>query len=430
METWSNWAGDQTCSPAEMVRPGSRDELAASIASAAGAGRRIRVAGSGHSFTETAMTDGTMLRIEGLDRVLDADRSTGLVRVEAGISLRSLNGHLDDLGLAMENLGDIDTQTIAGAISTGTHGTGAGLRNISAQVEAVELVLADGSVRALGQDSGALLQAARVGVGALGALASVTLRCVPAFTLHRIDEPRPVEDVLCSLHELAAANDHFEFFVFPYTETALTIRRNRTDREPEPRGPVRRFFGDVVLENGIGDLMLRFARSRPAAIPRLARTAAKLMAQGEHLDRSHRIFANLRTIRFTEMEYAIPRADGPEALRRVLDLISFERLPVAMPIECRVVAGDDALLSPSHERDTTYIAVHQYHGMEWRPYFEAVEEIMRSYGGRPHWGKRHLQTAETVRDLYPRWADFEAARNELDPGRTFANEYTERVLGA
>lgn len=268
-----------------------------------------------------------------------------------------------------------------------------------------------------------------MGVGALGAISAVTLRCLPAFTLHRIDQPRPLDQVLSNFHELAAANDHFEFFVFPYTQTALTIRRNRTDRAPRPRGPVRRFAGDVIVENGLGDVMLRLARRRPSLIPRLTHGAARVMAQGERLDRSDRIFANRRMIRFTEMEYAIPREHGPEAVQRVLDLIASERLEVSMPIECRVVAGDDALLSPAHERGTTYIAVHQYRGMEWRPYFEAVEEIMTSYGGRPHWGKRHFQTAETLRERYPRWADFEAVRNELDPGRTFANDYTDRVLG-
>ena len=426
---WRNWTGDQSCRSAEVVSPRSRDELAAAVQRAAERGDKVSVAGSGHSFTEAAMTAGTMLRIEALNGVIDADTATGLVKAEAGIVLADLNRELDRLGLAMENLGDIDRQTLAGAISTATHGTGAGLRNISAQVEEIEIVLADGSVRELSAAAPDLLRAARVGVGALGAISAVTLRCLPAFTLHRIDEPRPLEEVLSSFAELAAQNDHFEFFVFPYTNKALTIRRNRTDREPRPRGPVRRYVGDVIVENGVGDLLLRLARRRRSLIPRFTSFAARMMSQGVHLDRSHRIFANRRTIRFTEMEYAIPRPDGPEALRRVLELIERRRFEVPMPIECRVVAADDAFLSPSHERETTYVAVHQYQGMEWRPYFEAVEEIMGSYGGRPHWGKRHFQTAATLADLYPRWSDFQAAREELDPGRTFTNEYAARVLG-
>jgi L-gulonolactone oxidase len=427
---WRNWAGDQVCRPAQVIEPANRDELAAAVASAAAAGRKVSVPGSGHSFTEAAMTDSTMIRVDSLRGMIDADVGAGLVRFGAGTVLADLNEDLGRLGLAMENLGDIDRQTIAGAISTATHGTGAALRNVSAQVVALELVLADGSVRELTADADLeLLRAARVGLGALGAISTVTLRCVPAFVLHRIDEPRPLEEVLSSFSSLAAENDHFEFFVFPYTETALTIRRNRTDRPARPRGPLRRYLGDVVLENGLGDLMLRLGRRRPALIPRFTRFAARMMSQGEHLDSSYRIFANYRTIRFTEMEYAIPRESGPEALARVLELIRSERIDVGMPIECRVVAADDALLSPSHERDTTYVAVHQYRGMEWRSYFDAVEKIMDGYDGRPHWGKRHFQHAGTLAPRYPRWDDFQAARNELDPGRTFNNEYASRVLG-
>jgi len=428
--TWTNWAGDQICHPARIERPRTSDELADAIVRAAEEGLPVRVPGSGHSFTEAALTDGAMIRIEALDRILEADPASGLVKVGAGITLAALNEELHRLGLAMENLGDIDRQTLAGAISTGTHGTGAALRNISAQVEGIELVLADGSVRALDRAAEPdLLRAARVSLGALGAISSVTLRCVPAFTLRRVDTPRPLGEVLQSFGELAERNDHFEFFVFPYTETALTIERNRDERAPKPRSRARAWLSDVLIENVGGDLLLRVGHRSPRTIPRFTRLAARMMSQGERLDRSYRIFVNERSIRFTEMEYAIPREHGPEAITRILDLIRERRLGIAMPIECRVVAADDALLSPSHERPTTYIAVHQYRGMEWRPYFEAVEVIMDSYGGRPHWGKRHFQTHETLARRYPRFADFLAARDQLDPRRVFRNAYSERVLG-
>jgi L-gulono-1,4-lactone dehydrogenase len=429
-ETWRNWAGDQSCAPAAVERPRSREQLAAAVHAAAEAGSSVHVAGSGHSFTEAPKSDDVMIRVEALNRVLESDRESGLVKVEAGIVLADLNEALQQRGLAMENLGDIDRQTLAGAISTGTHGTGAGLRNISAQVAAMEIVTADGQLRALSAESSPDdLRAARVSIGALGAIYSVTLRCVPAFTLHRIDQPRPLAEVLASFDELADSNDHFEFFVFPYTEKALTLRRNRTDRAPEPRGRSKAWFSDVFVENTLGDLASRLGRRFPRVIPRLTRYAAGGMSQGERIDRSYRIFANERRIRFTEMEYGIPREHGPEAVPRVLDWIRSNDYPVGFPIECRVVAPDDALLSPSHERATAYIAVHQYQGMEWRPYFEAVESIMNEYGGRPHWGKRHFQTHETLAERYPRWADFAAARDRLDPERVFRNEYTDRVLG-
>jgi len=426
---WSNWTGDQECRPAQIVRPRDRDELAAAIAAGAGAGRTVSVAGSGHSFTETALTDGVSIDVAALSGTINADPASGLVKVGGGTVLADLNEELERLGLAMENLGDIDRQTIAGAISTGTHGTGARLRNISAQVEAVELVTADGEVRELGGGDPDLLRAARVGIGALGAISAVTLRCVSAFTLRRVDAPWPREEVLDSFEERAEANDHFELFTFPYAESALVLERNRVDGPPRPRGRLAAQLNDVVLENWALEALSAAGKLFPSAIPRLSRLAARLASGGRTTDRSDRVFASERRVRFTEMEYGVPREHGPEAARRAIEWVRENRYPVFFPIEMRVAAGDDALLSPSHERDTAYIAVHQYRGMEWRPYFKAVEEIMRDYGGRPHWGKRHFQTAETLAPLYPGWVRFQAARDELDPDRVFTNEYAARVLG-
>lgn len=427
---WRNWARDQSCAPAETLRPTGREQLAEAVGVAAAAGRKVSVAGSGHSFSEAGLTDGTMVDVGALAGVIDADRSSGLVKVGAGTVLADLNEELHRLGLAMENLGDIDRQTIAGAISTGTHGTGAKLRNISAQVEAVELVLGDGSVRELtAAGEPELLRAARVGVGALGAISAVTLRCVPAFTLHRVDSPCPREEVLDAFQQRADENDHFELFTFPYADSALVLERNRTDEPPRPRGHAGAFLNDIVLENWALGAISAMGKAFPRAIPSFSGLAAWLASGSKATDRSDRIFANERRVRFTEMEYGVPREHGPEAARRVIEWVRANRYPVFFPIEMRVTAGDDALLSPSHERDTAYIAVHQYRGMEWRPYFKAVEAIMDSYGGRPHWGKRHFQTAATLAGRYPRWADFQAARDELDPGRVFTNEYAERVLG-
>jgi L-gulono-1,4-lactone dehydrogenase len=428
--SWRNWAGDQACAPFELLRPRGREELAEAVSAAAAAGRTVSVAGSGHSFTEAALSDGTMIDAGALSGVVAADRESGLVRFGGGTVLADLNEELARLDLAMENLGDIDRQTVAGAISTGTHGTGAKLRNISAQVEAIELILANGSVRELSATGDPeLLRAARVGIGALGVISAVTLRCVPAFVLHRVDSPCPREEVLDAFQERADANDHFELFTFPYADSALVLERNRTEEPPRPRGRATAFLNDIVLENWALEAISAAGKLFPRAIPALSRLAAALATGSRATDRSDRIFANERRVRFTEMEYGVPCEHGPAAARRVIEWVRANRYPVFFPIEMRVTAGDDALLSPSHERDTAYIAVHQYRGMEWRPYFEAVEAIMDSYGGRPHWGKRHFQTAATLAERYPRWAYFQAARDKLDPGRAFTNEYAARVLG-
>jgi len=428
--SWVNWAGNQRSVPKEILRPFGRPELQEQVAAATAAGRKVAVPGSGHSFTSAALGEDVMIDVSQLSGVIEADLSTGLVKVGGGTVLADLNRELDRLGLAMENLGDIDAQTISGAISTGTHGTGANSPNLPAQVAAIDLVTADGELHELdGSGDPDLLRAARIAFGSLGVITAVTLQTVPAFNLHRADVPVPLDEVLANFHELAAANDHFEFFVFPYTGTALTLRRNRTDRPPEPRSRLNRFVGDVVIENVLGDLALRGLGRAPSVIPRVARFSSRFMSQDEQIDVSHRCFANYRTIRFNEMEYALPREAGPEALSRVLELIREEKMPLAMPIECRVVPADDSLIGPVAGRDSTYIAVHQHSTLEWQPYFREIEAIFDSYDGRPHWGKHHFQTAETLASRYPEWDRFAEIRDRLDPNRTFTNRYVETVLG-
>ena len=428
-QQWRNWAGDQRCLPTTIERPASLDELVAAVQRTAQADRRIRVAGSGHSFTDIALTDEAMLRLESLDRILEVDAATGLVKVEAGIVIADLAEALASHGLAMENQGDIDHQSLAGAISTATHGTGVRFQNLSAQVEAVELVLGDGTVRAIdGSDRDALL-AARVGLGALGALYSVTLRTVPAYTVHRVDHPEPVDETLDDIDRLVDSNDHFEFYVFPHTDVAVLRESRRTDEPARPRSRAGEFFQEVVLENWLVDGYARIGRRFPDRIPPMARFLARQVGRSVKVDSSHRVFASERRVRFTEMEHGVPRRHGAEAVRRVLEMIEREGFRVSFPIEVRFVAPDDGLLSPSHERETCYIAVHMYQGSRWESYFRSVEQIMSSYGGRPHWGKRHFQTAESLAERYPRWEDFQRTRSSLDPAGRFANAYTDRVLG-
>jgi L-gulono-1,4-lactone dehydrogenase len=420
-ERWTNWPRQQRCAPERIEWPRSEEELATLVV---GAGR-VKVAGSGHSFSDIACTDGVMLDLSRMNAVLAVDGED--VTVEAGITLRELGEQLRLRGLAMENQGDVDPQTLAGAISTATHGTGGSFGNLSSRVVGVRLVDGEGELRELRE--GDELRAARVSLGALGAITAVTLRCVPAFTIHRVDEPRLLDDVLARLDEHVDSHDHWEAFVMPYTRSALTLSSERTGREPQPAGRASAFLHDVVLENAALGLACRLGRRFPALIPRLNRTIAGLMGRSEHLDASNRVYANVRLVRFTEMEYGIPRAHAAEALERVLALIERRRLPIGFPIELRVVAPDDALLSTAHGRPTAYIAVHQYLGMEYEAYFRGVEAIMDEYGGRPHWGKRHYQTAATLAPRYPEWERFAEVRARLDPEGRFENDYTRRVLG-
>jgi FAD-linked oxidoreductase len=427
---WRNWAGDELCRPAAIERPRSIEELSAAIERAAREDRRVRVAGSGHSFSDIACSDGLLLLLDRLAGVLDVDRSSGLVRVQAGITIRELSRRLLEHGLALENLGDIDVQSIAGAISTATHGTGAGLRNIPSQVAELKLVLADGSTLECSRElDPEVFGAARVGLGALGAIAEVTLRCVPAFTLRGLDAPAPLEDTLQRFEELALGNDHFEFFVFPHTDTALTRTNNRVEQAPRPRGRVSAYVNDVLMTNHAFGLICRAGRRFPGRIPQLNRLVTRLAGSSERVESSAQIFASPRLVRFTEMEYALPRERLAEAVRRVMELVEQRGFAVPFPIEARAVAPDDAFLSTAAGRESGFVAVHMFRGMAWEPYFRAVEEIMDELEGRPHWGKRHFQTAATLRPRYPDWDRFQAVRARLDPVGRFANSWTDRVLG-
>ncbi len=428
---WRNWTGDQACAPAAFEQPTRVEDVAEAVARASERGWTVRVAGAGHSFTDAVLTDGLMLSLDRMNRVLDVDRASGLVRVEAGITLHAVNEVLAANGLALANLGDIDVQSVAGATATGTHGTGARLPNLSAGLHSLELVLADGSRLEVNEASDSdAWRAARISIGALGVVTAVTVRAVPAFTLRAVDEARPLEDVLESLDELVDSNDHFEFFTFPYSPLALTRTNNRGDDAPRPRAHLKAWTDDVLLNNHVFGLACRFGRRFPSAIPAVNRLVSRLSGKRQRVDRSDRIFASPRRVRFTEMEYAIPRADAAEAVRAVRGLVEERGLAVSFPLEVRWVTPDDAFLSPAQGRETCYVAVHVFHGMEWEPYLRGVEAIMEGFDGRPHWGKRHFQTATTLAPRYPDWDRFGAVRARLDPGGRFANGYVRRVLGA
>ncbi|WP_067660077.1 D-arabinono-1,4-lactone oxidase [Nocardia harenae] len=425
---WVNWAGDQRCHPAVVAHPRDTAEVAALVTAAAARGRNVRVAGAGHSFTDAVLTDGVLLDLSRMNRVLHVDRAAGLARVQAGITLHEASAALHTHGLAFPNLGDIDVQTVAGATATGTHGTGARLRNISDALHSIELVTADGSVLELNAETDPDgWRAARVSIGALGVVTAVTLKLVPSFVLAGVERPIPLEDVLAELDSHVDGNEHFEFYMFGHSALTMTKRNNRTAAPERPRSPTVDWLDGILLSNHVFDALCRVGRRRPELVPLIQRTAARVGGTRQKVDRSYRVFATPRLVRFTEMEYALPREHGAAAIREIREVA--RRFDTPMPIEVRWVAPDDAFLSPAGGRETCYIAVHQYRNMEWRPYFRACEAVFAEYRGRPHWGKRHFHTAETLRPRYPDWERFAAVRGKLDPEGLFRNDYLDRVLG-
>ena len=435
MTGWHNWAGNQVATPARVATPTSVDDIVAAVKSAASDGLTVRAAGAGHSFTAAAATDGVLLRLDRYADLLAVDTNTGLVTVQSGMRLHMLNKLLDDVGLAMPNLGDIDVQTVSGALSTGTHGTGATLTGLTGFVAGLELVLADGSVvNCSAEENSDLFAAARLGLGALGVTSTVTLQTVPAFTLRAVEAPLPLADVLDQFDELSAGNEHFEFYWFPYTTAALTKRNNRlaAGEATKPMGALKEWFDDELMTNTVFNLTNRACRRFPAIVPRVNRFAARALGAREFTDRSHKVFVSPRRVRFVEMEYAVPRAE----IRRVLDgvrgVTEAEReagRPISFPIEVRVAAADDVWLSTAYGRASAYVAVHAYVGTPYEDYFRGVEAVVNEVAGRPHWGKLHFQDAASLRPRYPRFDDFLAVRTRVDPEGRFRTDYLDRVFG-
>ncbi|MFJ8433991.1 D-arabinono-1,4-lactone oxidase [Kitasatospora sp. NPDC094019] len=428
---WRNWAGNEQAHPVRVARPADADETAAEVAAALRNGQRIKAIGSGHSFSPVAVAPGVQLQLDRMNRLISVDAATGLVTVGAGMPLRELNPLLARHGLAMEILGDIDRQTISGAISTGTHGSSTRFGGIATQVRALELVLADGTVtRCSPTERPDLFAAARVGLGALGIITEVTLQCVPLYALHAVDARQPVAEVLGRLDELADANDHFEFFWFPHSEVSLTRRftRRPADVELTPIGALSTRLDELL--NGPGfEALCRVGTRFPATVRPIARFAARAMSAREWTDLSYRIFASSRPVRFLEGEFAIPREHAVDALREIKDWVDRHDERISFPLEVRFVAQDDIWLSTAQGRANCYIAFHQYHRMPYQRYFRACQDILSAYGGRPHWGKMHDLDATALRPRYEHFDDFVALRDKLDPSGVFANPYLDRVLG-
>lgn len=428
--SWRNWAGTEAAVATELVRPKNLDELSTAVADAK---RSVRARGSGHSFTAVGAAHDRAIDLSAWTGVVSVDAASGLVTVRSGTSLRALNAELDRLGLAMTNLGDIDAQTIAGAISTGTHGTGAGFGGISTQVAALELVLADGSVVTCSADERPeLFAAGRVGLGAFGVISTVTLRTEQSFVLHAEERPEPLDDVLAGLDENCADNDHFEFYWFPYGRNALTKRNNRlpAGSVPEPLSRTRQFFEYELMENQVFGAVCRVGRAvRPLVRP-LNRLSSAVLSARAYSDVSHKVFVTNRNVRFVESEYAVPRESLGEVLGELRQRVPRLADPVMFPVEIRVAAADDIWLSTAYERDSAYIAIHQFVGMPYQEYFDLFESIAGAVGGRPHWGKMHSLDASVLRERYPRFDDFTALRASVDPSGKFLNPYLSRVLGA
>ncbi|MEU8519412.1 D-arabinono-1,4-lactone oxidase [Streptomyces sp. NPDC048577] len=430
---WRNWAGNVTSRPVREVSPASAEELAEAVTKAAGDGLRVKSVGTGHSFTAIAATDGLLIRPHLLAGIRRIDREAMTVTVESGTPLERLNAALAREGLSLTNMGDIMAQTVAGATSTGTHGTGRDSASLAAQIRELELVTADGRVLTCSEQGNdeerALFAAARIGLGALGVITALTFAVEPLFLLNAREEPMTFDRVTSEFDALHAENEHFEFYWFPHTDNCNTKRNNRSAGPAAPTGRFSGWIEDEFLSNGVFQLACSLGRAVPPVIPSVAKISSRALSARTYTDIPYKVFTSPRRVRFMEMEYALPREAAVSALREVKAMIERSPLKVSFPVEVRTAPADDIPLSTASGRETAYVAVHLYKGTPHRAYFTAVERIMTAHGGRPHWGKVHTRDAGHLAEVYPRFAEFTALRDRLDPDRLFANDYLRRVLG-
>lgn len=429
---WRNWGRTEKSRPVLEVAPKTVDQVVLAVQRARETGHTVKPIGASHSFTAIGATDGVRLSMASLRGLVDVDLELGRVTLWAGTHLWELPSILDPLGLALENMGDIDSQTITGATSTGTHGTGLGIGGLSTRIVAATLVTGTGEVIDVDEHQNAeLLPAVALGLGALGVLLTVTIQCVPRFLLRAVEAPAPFEEVLENYEDLNRNADHFEFYWFPHTESTRTKTNTRLPIEAgaRPLGKVSRFVDEEVVNNAMLGAVVGFERLVPSTTPGINRAIESISSSRDYCDVSHRVFVTRRRVRFREMEYALPLAAVPAALRELREMIDRKGFRISFPVEVRAAAADDLLLSTAHGRESGYIAVHRYWRDPDHEYFREAEAVLKAHDGRPHWGKMHTRDAESLRKTYPKFDEFIAVRDRLDPDRVFANPYLERVLG-
>ena len=425
---WHNWSGYVVCPAAQVSTPSSEAELADVVRGAARTGQSIRVAGGGHSFSPLVATDGIILSLDRLQGVIDIDARSRTARVHAGTRLWALGAPFAAGGFAMENLGDISVQSVAGATSTATHGTGAALGNLATQICGLKFLTADGDeISASATENPELFAGGRAALGSLGVLTEISLRLVPSFRLKLERGKRNIEECLAQADSLVADNRSFEFYWLPHTDTVLTKAWNITDEPADTLG-WQRYVSDVQ-ENAIFGLLCRLGKAAPSLCPSISRACAALASAGTQIDASYSSLATVRQVRFNEMEWSLPANRGAEALREIRAFISRREFPLMFPLQYRWVQGDDIWLSPNYGRDSVHISVHQYRGMPFARYFDGVQAICLNHGGRPHWGKCHSLAAPQLSTLYPRWNEFLALRERMDPAGRFLTPYLRTLFG-
>ncbi len=423
-----NWSGYLSWSPSSIYGPTSEDEIKNLVLKALNDKKKVRVMGSGHSFTPLSKTEEVLIHLDNYQGLVSIDKERCQATIKGGTKLNTLGNLLFEQGMAMENLGDIDTQSLAGTISTGTHGTGSSFGTMSTQVVKLRIVNGLGKVVTCSdEDNQELFKAAQVSLGLLGVITEITLQCVPAYRLKLKNRKEPIDKVLSELQERNRDNRNFEFYFFPYSESVWTKTSNIATDEVDKIGLLN-YFSDYVIENYAFKLACEVAYRFPSKTEWISKTAANSVADVDKVLHSHKVYATQRLVKFNEMEYNVPIESYKDVWKDIKKIVNSKRFNIHFPIENRFVKGDDILLSPAYGRDSAYLACHAYYKKDPKPYFRALEEVFQAYDGRPHWGKMNTLTTTRILERYPKFELFMKHRAEQDPNQLYVSPYLRHLL--
>lgn len=427
MKIFENWSGSVISQPEAFTAPTNEEEFSKLVINSLEARKNIRIIGSGHSFTPLCATNEILVSLDNYKGIVHVNKHKNEITVKAGTKIYEFGEMAHALGFAQENLGDIDRQSLAGSISTGTHGTGLNFGNVSTQVSAIKFVNGKGEVVFCSEtEKPELFKAAQVSLGTLGIILELTFKVIDAYKLEFTSKKENVEDVLLRLDQINNTTRNFEFYWFPHTQTVQTKYTNLSDAEPKDNK--LGLWMDNLLENHLFGAISVPTRHIKGLSPWVAKLSAAVAGTSKKINWSHKVYALPRSVKFNEMEYNVPYEAFPEIKREVIRVFNQRKFDVHFPTENRFVKGDDIWLSPAFGRKSAYIAFHVFKGKPYQEYFKVMENICRSYDGRPHWGKMHTLTAETFSSIYPKWGDFIKIRNEHDPQRIFLSTYLKTLL--
>lgn len=428
MSVVSNWGGNLRFRPDQLLKPANSQEIMSIVKDAITTGKKIRTIGSGHSWTGLIATDQILVSLDNYKGILRTDDPNSVI-VKSGTKIKELGELLAANQLGLENLGDIDVQSIAGAISTGTHGTGINFGSIATQIVEMKIINGHGDeVTCSDTINPHIFKAAQVSLGALGIITEMKFRCLPAYKLYYQAKKENLHEVMQKLERTNSENRNFEFYWFPYSNIVQTKYSNATDKEVIEPG-FGNFINDIVIENGLLKVVSEIVKIFPSLAPAVSKLSAKAVSDSTRLNWSHKVYATTRMVKFSEMEYNIPITCFKDVVLEVAELVERKRFKTNFPTENRFVQADDIYLSPAYNRTSAYIAAHVYKGMEYKAYFDALESVFINNNGRPHWGKMHTRKHDYLSNVYPRWNDFLSIREMMDPKCIFINDHLKDLLG-